>query len=665
MEDINKKAIETYNKNMIFLEEKHKSKFDKLKLFEYGLELGQIKERYVLEYKENYFDIYDTKEEKWIYNTNSIKYSEQIVQDINFESKKNSFKTFYGVEYENEIAEKSKNLSMLSDIAFGNAPIIDYVNRNLPIKEEIKEIFVYLIFGAGLGLHIPLIHKKINARLYLLVEPSLEIFRLSLFVTDYSKLAEITNLILSIGENEEEFRERFQNLHAKSSAYNHYIKFLLFSQNFDRYLMTIQHSLVAQGHLLYSYNRELLSLSRTYQYIKEKFKYINISKTQNLNVFENKKVIILAAGPSLSKNIEYIRNYQNKYIIVSIYTLLPYLEKHNICPDIVTQYDELTKQMVLILNNIKNKDFFKHTLFLFSSHVCKELIDFFPKKNIYIFQALHTVKKTFDYLTSPSIGEITYALIQILGAKNISLLGLDMALDSETGKTHHSEYNFDISNHINENSNLENFSIRKNKIVVKGNFLKEVETLSLYKASIEHINMFTKRYKKDSETKIYNLSNGAYFEDTIPLKTEDIDSQTLIDIDKNNLKQELLNCFNQISSNEFTSEDMEYNEQKLKDAVRLKEKLDSFYIGKKYPNAASLRAVLHQIQEELLDSSYLCKDLQRIILNYLEYNLHYVFYFTNLKNIDNPKKHIKQLFKILNSQINRIISEYHSFIKMK
>ena len=665
IDDIQTKAIETYNNNMKYLEKEHKSKFDKIKLFELAIELEEVQERYTLEYKNDYFDIYDKKEEKWIYNEDSIKYSENISKNISFESKVNSFKTFYEVSYEDEIAEKSKQLSMLSNIAFGNAPVIDYVNRNMPIKEEMKEMFIYLIFGVGLGLHIPFIDKKINAKLYFIIEPSLEIFRLSLFTTDYASLSKKAGLILSIAEDDEEFRVRFQRLVIKTSAYNHYIKFCMFSNNFDSYIAKIQHSLVSQGHLLYSYNRELLSLSRTYQYAKDNFSFINISKVQNLKVFEYKKIIILAAGPSLHKNLEFIKNNQEKYIIVAIYGTMPYLEKYSIIPDIVTQYDENNDRVMDIFKKVKNPEFFSHTIFLFSSHICKELSKAVNKSNIYMFQALHTVKKNFGYLTSPSVGEITYALIQILGGKDISLLGIDMSLDPDTGKSHHDEYSYDLSNVVSEEKTKENFELRKNKIKIKGNFVDEVETLSLFKSSIEHINLFTKKYKKNGETKIYNLSNGAYFDETIPLRVENIDTSILINIDKKVLKEELVSYFNDISSSGFTSEDLEYNEEKLNDAIRLKEKLDSFYIGKKYSNANSFREVLHKIQEELLNSSYLCRDLQKIILNYTEYNLHYIFYFTNLKNINNPKKHIKQLFRILNTQINRIISEYMLFINVK
>lgn len=665
IEDVQIKVIKMYNKNMEFLKKFHKTKYEKLKLFELGLEFGQIKERYILEYKDNYFDIYDNNEQKWVYNTNSIKYSEEIVNNINFNSKENSFKTFYDTAYEDEIAEKSKKLSMLSNSVFGNAPIIDYVNRNLPPKEEMKEIFIYLIFGVCLGLHLPLIHKKISSKLYLIIEPSLEIFRLSLFVTDYDELSKKTTVLLSIAENEDEFRKRFQSLYSKSLAYNHYIKFLIFSNNFDRYIMTIQHSLVAQGHYLYPYNRELLSLGRTYKYLRDNFNYINISKLHNSIFFQNKKVLVLAAGPSLYKELEFIKNNQNKYIIVAIFSLIPFLEKYEIKADLITQYDEDTKDIVFTLNQIKNINFFKNTIFLFSSHVCNELMNFFPKKNIYVFQALHKVKESFGYLTSPSIGEISYALLHILGSNNISLIGIDMALDPDTGKSHHLEYDFDISKNIDGSASLENFNLRKNKIIVKGNFLEEIETLSVFKASIEHMNMFTKEYKKYSDTKIYNLSNGAYFEDTIPLKSESIDTSFFVEINKNLVAEEITKYFNNISSNIFTEEDLEYNKLKFEDSIKLKNKLNSFFIGKKYSNNNSFRSALHSIQKELLDTNYVCKDLQKIILNFCNHNLSYIFYFTNLKNINNPKKHIKQLFKIFNFQINRIIKEYISIIKIK
>lgn len=666
IEDIQTRAITIYNNNMKFLEETENNLFEKLKLFETGLEIGQIKERYILEYKSTYFDVYDTRTEEFMYKKDSNLYSEEITKNISFESKVNSFRTFYGIKYEDEIANKSKLLSMLSNSAFGNAPIIDYVNRNLPKKEELKDIFIYFIFGTGLGLHIPFIHKKIKARLYFIIEPSLELFRLSLFVTDYSELSKNTKLFFSISDNEKEFRLTFDNLYFRTHAYSHYIKFFPFIKNFEMYINIIQNRLVTQGHILYAYNRELLSLHRTYQYAKDNYYTINISDNQKLKVFKNKKVIILAAGPSLQKEINFVKDNQDKYIIVSILGVMPYLEKNGIIPDIVTQYDEQTVETMRLFDEIKDLNFFSNTLFLFSSHVCLKLIQSVPKERLFIFHALYEAKKGFQSLTAPSIGEITYALIQKLGASDISLLGIDMALDPDTGKSHYDGYDQGNSFIEGEKDSLSNsFSLKKNIFKIKGNFLKEIDTLPIYKASIDHIDLFTKRYKNYGPTTIYNLSNGAYFEDTIPLSTEKIDTSSFLVINKKILKKELLDNFNLISTNDFSDEDVEYNNEKLNDCIKLREKFDSFYLGKKYPNTSSFRAVLHDIQVELGNSEYVCSDLQRIILNYCNNNFTYVFYLINLKNIDNPKKHIKQLYKILHTQINRIIHEYMSYIDIK
>lgn len=664
-DEIQNKAFLTYTKNMEFLKTNHKDLYDKLKLFELGLEIGQIEERYILELKDTYFDVYDNRNKSYLYNEDSLNYSSSIAKNISFESKVNSFRTAYDIEYEDQIAKKSIDLSMLSNVVFGNAPIIDYVNRNLPEKQEFKEIFVYYIFGVGLGLHVPFIHKKVNAKIYFIVEPSLELFRLSLFVTNYSELSKWTMLFFSIADTEMEFRTKFDEIYFKSLPYSHYIKFFPFIKNIEIYVNLIQNRLVTQGHILYSYNRELQSLHRTYGYAKEKYKIINISDNQNLKLFQNKKVLILAAGPSLQKNLEFVKNNQDKYIIVGILGIMPYLEENGIVPDIITQYDEQTKETMGLFNEVKDLAFFSNTMFLFSSHVCNELVKSIPKERLFLFHALFEAKKDFSYITAPSIGEITYALMLKFGVKDISLLGIDMALDPDTGKSHYDGY--DKGNSFiegNKEASMNTFGLKKNVFKIKGNFLPEVETLPIYKASIDHVNFFTSKFG-GSDIVVYNLSNGAYFENIKPQKANELDMKTISCINKEYINKELFDSFNFISTDTFLDKDIEYNNQKLIDANKLKAKLDSFYIGRKYPNASDFRKVLHEIQIELLSDGYTCTDLQKIIYNYFSHNITYIFYIINLKDLDNPKKHIKQLYKIFYNQINRIIHEYMSYISLK
>ena len=193
---IEEKAIDLYKRNSDFLKIKNKKLFDKLKLFENAIELGSINVRYDLEYSNGYFDIYDNSNESWVYGTNSNEYSANVVKNINFKVHENSFKTFYDFKYEDGVAENSNKLTILSGSVYGNAPIVDYVNKCLPKDEIVKNMFSYIIFGVGLGIHLPMIDKIVNAKLYFIVEPSLELFRLSLFVTDYSLFAKNSHLFI-------------------------------------------------------------------------------------------------------------------------------------------------------------------------------------------------------------------------------------------------------------------------------------------------------------------------------------------------------------------------------------------------------------------------------------------------------------------------------------
>ena len=661
--DIEKRAFSIYMNNIEYLKKHHKKLFDKIELFDIALQMAEIKERYVLEYKESYFDVYDVIENKYLYNTNSIEHSKKSVSIIDFNAKKNSFKTFYDYKYEDTVVSEAKKASILSASVFGNAPIVHYVNENLTKEEKLKNIYNFIIFGVVLGLHIPEIVEKVKAKIYHIVEPSLELFRLSLFVIDYSKLFQKSQVYFYISEEEPEFIQKFNYIYYKTFFYNHYIKFFMFTQNCNTYVNYIQNTLVSQTHYMYSYDRQIKSLARTYNYLKEEFNYMNISKTYNFKYIKDKPILLLAAGPSLRNNVNFIKDNKNRFIIVAIYSLLPFLEENGIVPDIITQYDEADEPIMETIKKINNLEFFKDTIFLFASHLDPKVIATFIKSNMYLFQAMFEVKKDFGTLTSPSIGEITYALVNILGFRRIYLLGLDMALDPDTNQTHYKEDYVGSFNVDNKTSMKNNYSFRNNLIKIKGNFISEVNTLPVFKTSISHINIFTNKYKDLHNSEIYNLSNGAYFENIIPLKTEDIAINNFEKIDKSFLYKEFKTFFDSISENFFNNEDNELIKNKIEDAKKIKIKLESFKIIKN-SNIENFKNSLHILHEELC-KNYVCNDLQKILSNYFNNNIHYVFHLLNIENISNPKKHIKELQKIFYLQLNKIIEEYIKIVSFK
>ena len=538
-------AIVTFNDNTQYLEKEHPELFQKLSLFNTALEIGELKAQFDLHFIDGYFDIINLSNNQLLYGQDSFEVSKAFTSIVNTDISTSSFKAFYEQSANEEKAKESLEKGLLSEYTEGNAPIINFVNNNLPEKQTLKNIYKFIIFGVGLGLHIPIIHEKLKSKLYLIVEPSLEIFRLSLFVTNYAKLAKEAKLILAIAQDEENFKNSFESFYNDSFIFNHYFKFFKLSDSFPFYTRIIQNRLVSQKFYLYPYHRTFLSLFRTNNYIMEGFKTLNISKVNNLD-FTKKPILYLAAGPSLQNNIDFVKEFQDKFTIVAIYATLPLLEQHNIKPDIVTQYDEQDAAVLNTLERIRNINFFDNTIFIFASHINAKLINSFKKENIYIFQAMFELKKDFGILTSPSIGELTYGLLLKLGAKEIYLLGLDLALDEETGKTHiegHSGANAYNNLKEEEDSSDHNYSYRKNTIRVRGNLKESIKTTPVFKTNIDCFTFFTQD-DKQKDTKVYNLSNGAYLADTIPLKIEDMNSnkvetkqENIVDIIKKDLEK--------------------------------------------------------------------------------------------------------------------------------
>ncbi|PLY08696.1 MAG: hypothetical protein C0626_12670 [Arcobacter sp.] len=482
---------------------------------------------------------------------------------------------------------------------------------------------------------------------------------MSLFVTNYANLSKQTKLFFSVAQNDFEFKKTFEAFYGELFIFNHYLKFVNLSAGSDIYMKTIQNFLVSQGHLLYSYDRTFLSLSRTNSYISQNFRLLNIKQKQNLKPFE-KPVLYLSAGPSLQHNIDFVKKNQNYFTIVAIYATMPILERNGIKPDIITQYDEQDVQVLNTLAKLKDINYFKDTIFIFASHVNAKLMNSFPKENIFIFQAMFELKENFGTLTSPSIGELTYALLLLFQAKEVYLLGLDFAMDVESGDTHiegHSGSGAFNKLKDLEESDDKNYSYRKNTILVKGNFLAEVKSVPVFKTNIDTFAQFSEMFK-DSTQNIYNLSNGAYLNGTTPLKIEDINLSSFSVNEKEALKNELSNAFITISEAGYNQKDLEKLNLKLSSVKKIKKNLDQFQKMKKYKDFEEYKGHLINLIQNILFEKHQCEDLQSILINYSSHNLHHIFYLFDLESKNDNKKYIYEINKNLLTQLNKIVDTY-------
>lgn len=209
---------------------------------------------------------------------------------------------------------------------------------------------------------------------------------------------------------------------------------------------------------------------------------------------------------------------------------------------------------------------------------------------------------------------------------------------------------------LKEEYDNKNFSFRGTKFKVKGNFTDFVDTTAVFNSSIKHINLFTKKYKGD-KCEVFNLSNGAFFESVNPLRTEELEKQKLEPL-KIPMKILISENLDSISENGFNNYDLGVLEKKVQEAYMIKKEINNFSQIKN-SSFDNFKKNLLVLLQNILFKEYFCKDdLIDILMNFTYHIMGYVFYFTNLKVINNPKKHIKVLTKNISLQYEKLVDGY-------
>lgn len=181
-------------------------------------------------------------------------------------------------------------------------------------------------------------------------------------------------------------------------------------------------------------------LTRTVIFVKNFFKNTGyIHNNLNLNEFhnslENRPFIIVAAGPSLDKQLDTLREYQKYFYIIAVDKAFPSLKKHDITPDFIITIDPLSipswgldelDERTIFVNDIGSsneivKSNNKNRLFISSSRELTDIGKYFGIES--------------DLLESGgSVATSGFSLAYICGGNPIILLGQDLAF---TGNRDH------------------------------------------------------------------------------------------------------------------------------------------------------------------------------------------------------------------------------------
>jgi hypothetical protein len=623
MNSIENEVIENYTKNLAFLEQRYPSLYKKIVDLNLRFEVGIEKEKYALEYKDNkYFDIV-LSDGSFLYGRNTNTITNEILNNLDTSPASSTFNTLH---------KDFKKLGLVYEYANS---IFDYIEENKTKEISHNNIPKFIFLRTLLGLHIQKVINKLSVKECFIYESDLEIFRLSLFTTKYFKIAEQTKITFCIAQDLESFKRDFYFFFNDNFNTNYSIKYYSFETTLLEHIQSIIST--SQANLL-DFARKLNIYSQIIDNINSSYMVIDFNNLKEL--FKDKKVILLGSGPSLDDSIDWIKENQNKFIVLSVGANLKMLQTHNIKVDFICEIHPEKD----ILDNYKglDKDYFDDVIFLSSTQVPLEVFNFFNPKNIFLYLSNGFVKPHLGMIEKPSVGNHIIDIALNFGSKEVYLMGLDFAF-TKSGLTHS---NLHIHKTTVENMNNSD-DMQEQTIYVKGNFEEIVQTNTLFFSFLESA---SSSILKNSTSRVYNISNGAFIENTTPIRTKDIGVDS--DYDKKELKTVFLDKLKTNSEEGFSQKDID----SLLDIIKQLEVI----VNTKY-NQKTTRSFINSILvNEAIGETY--RDL---VINYLRNVMHYIDGFLNNKAFNHKKqtKHLSNLTELLFDNFIKLSKDYKRLLE--
>ncbi len=313
-----------------------------------------------------------------------------------------------------------------------------YLHNKINPLGEAAEIFsmaentpvaIHLIYGIGLGYLFQMTSAKSKGTV-ILYEPDLNIMRTAFSLVDFSNDITKDNVFIT-----DEYNQACEYIYQKSNMKN--IPLLLSTEAY-RNLNEEQFNLMVKN-LQQEVGRYGLDL----KYTQERFYELTLKMIQNIpklihelpiaafkDKYKNKTAVVVSAGPTLDKNIETIKKYREKFVLITVGTAMKALDKNGITPDFlcIIEANDCSKQIAgLDLHNInfitepyshpnlRNFDY-KQTF----SHVSQNM----PVNQLWC--EISDIDNS-EYWSKGTVSYTALNVARILGCSKIILVGQDLA----------------------------------------------------------------------------------------------------------------------------------------------------------------------------------------------------------------------------------------------
>ncbi len=310
--------------------------------------------------------------------------------------------------------------------------------------DKLPEKHNLALIGFGLGyLPLQILHRRPDLRHLLIFEPSITVFRTALQRVNLSTLLQHPSLRFVVGADLGEIqRALYENLMDYMANPPLLIETPSTQSIFPLWTDKIRqmfHETIQFGHsgLITKFRDGPLCLRNLLHNLE------SLSKTPPLhlikNLLEDIPAVVVAAGPSLEKNIETLKEIQNRWLILATDTAFEPLRKRDLQPHMVVTVDPTAWNE----KHFPHEHYNETTWLLYDPEARPEIVNKFNQSLTFC-----TDKHPFFDWLAQQLGHsgkikkgamVSQAAIQCaqqLGCSPIILVGQDLALDQESGATH-------------------------------------------------------------------------------------------------------------------------------------------------------------------------------------------------------------------------------------
>lgn len=387
-----------------------------------------------------------------------------------------------------------------------------------------------VIFGIGLGYHLPILFERVEFDYIYLIEPSFENFYCSLFCTDWKSLLEKVDkqrgvLVFQLGASYQTFIDDLYRVSQDLGAFTltKCFCYLHYPSRETADLVQQFYQRLFEMHSGYGfYNDATTAIAHTVINAQNGMNLLR-RESSGINRFSRFPVYVVGNGPSLDNSLNFIKETQEKAIIISAGTALQTLLKHGITPDFHTLVERPKVTYDLLLRSLPKESYKKFNL-LTLNLIYPDVVDLYDwvgmagkgidaGGDLLNYTLLNEKSKGLTYLPfcNPMVSNTSLSYAIHLGFKQIYMFGVDNGYAADGA--HHSK---DSDYYTGP---LKSIKADEARHELEGNFGGKVRSSSLLAMSSRQMARLLK-YPLSKDVECYNVGEGAKVEGALPLHTE-------------------------------------------------------------------------------------------------------------------------------------------------